>query len=280
VNADATTPVTLLWTAGTTAGGTNLNGALTNANTTAPTFNATGLAAATYFLRFTATNICGAAFVDTTITVQPAPVPTINPIAAQTVNVNTLVTMNASSASLPAPTFNWVQVANGAPVVVLNTTGLADGSRATFTPAVAGTYLFDVTATNANGTSSPTRVTITVTAVVAETQNITLATEYRTGKQRLIITATTTDLTVTSMILQPYLLDNGTTFNPASLGASFTNTGGGIWTITIVGAQPPACNNNPANYVTPCSQSPLKVKSTGGVTPGTSPFTALQRIRQ
>jgi hypothetical protein len=81
------------------------------------------------------------------------------------------------------------------------------------------------------------------------------------------------------MILQPYKLDNGTTFNPASLGASLTNGGGGVWTVTLVGAPPPACNNNPARYVTPCSQSPLIVTSTGGAVPGTSAFTALQKIR-
>ncbi len=278
VNPDATSPVAVSWTAGTAPGGTNLNGALTNANTTTPTFNATGLAAATYFLTFTASNVCGAASATTTITVQPAPPPTINPIPAQTVNTGTLVTMNASSASLPAPTFNWVQVANGAPIVALNTAALADGSRATFTPAVAGTYLFDVTATNANGTSPATRVTITVNAATATILTITVA-EYRISKQRLILSVTA-PVDVTAMTLQPYKLDNGTTYNPAG-GTSLVNNGGGLWTITVVGASPPACNNNPANYATPCSQKPLIVTSTGGAAgPGTSVFTALTKIRQ
>ena len=123
-------------------------------------------------------------------------------------------------------------------------------------------------------------VTITVNGVAPNINIVVTPAEYRIGKQRLILTATTTDLTVTSMILQPYKLDNGTTFNPASLGASFTNGGGGVWTLTVVGAPPPACRNNPAQYVTPCTQAPLVVTSTGGAAgPGTSAPTALDRIR-
>jgi hypothetical protein len=283
VNANATSPVFLSWTAGTLPGGTDLNGALTNATTTTPSFSATGLAAAIYNLTFTASNVCGQASTTSTITVQAAPPPTINPIAAQTVNVNTLVTMNASSASLPAPTWTWVQVANGAPIVVLTQTPSAatpsGTSTATFTPAVAGPYLFDVTATNANGTSPATRVTITVNAGTAVTNLTITVAEYRTGKQRLILSVTA-PVDVLTMNLLPYKLDNGTTYNPANIGNTFVNNGGGLWTITIVGAQPPACNNNPLNYATPCSQKPLIVTSTGGAAgPGTSVFTALTKIR-
>ncbi len=57
---------------GTVAGGTNLNGALTNATTSTPTFNAAGLAAGTYFLTFSTFNICGVASATTTITVVAA----------------------------------------------------------------------------------------------------------------------------------------------------------------------------------------------------------------
>lgn len=280
VNATATSPVILSWTAGTTPGGTDLNGALTNATTTTPSFNATGLAAGTYNLTFTASNACGPASATTTITVQAAPPPTINPILAQTVNVNSLVTMIASSTSLPAPTFSWVQVANGAPPVTLTLSGVGN-STAKFTPTVAGTYLFDVTATNANGTSSPTRVTITVNAVQAVLNIVITPAEYRIGKQRLVLTATSGDTTATSMVLQPYLTENGTMFDPASLGASaFTNTGNGIFTLTAVGVPKPACNLG-GLYATPCSQRPLIATSTGGVAgPGTSAPTALDRIRQ
>ncbi len=128
-------------------------------------------------------------------------------------------------------------------------------------------------------------MTVTIVVTAATTTNIVVTpAEYRIGKQRLVLTATTTDLAVTSMVLQPYKLDNGTTFNPASLGASFTNGGGGVWTLTVVGAPPPACRNNPAQYVTPCTQTPLVVTSTSPPLPagagnGTSPPTALDRIR-
>jgi hypothetical protein len=174
-----------------------------------------------------------------------------------------------------------VQVVNGAPIVVLTQTPSAatpsGTSRVTFTPVVAGTYLFDVTATNVNGISSPpTRATVTVNA--AATLNITIGTaEYRTGQQRLVIAATTTDLTVTSMVLQPYLTTNGT-FTTGT--TPLTNGGGGLWNLTIVGAARPACNNPNGTYATPCVAKPLVVTSTGGVTPGTSAPTALTRIRQ
>ena len=286
INANASSPVTLLWTAGTTAGGTDLNGALTGASTTTPSFNANGLAAATYFLSFSASNVLGTQTANTTIKVQAAPKPTINPILNQTVNLGSAaaspVTIVATSASLPAPKFAWVKTSGPAVVSPTQTPSAATATPTStfrFTPSGAGVYVYSVTATNANGTSSASTVTITVTA--AETTNIALTTEYRTGKQRLVIAATTTDLTVTSMVLQPYMLENGTMFNPAGLGASFTNAGGGLWNITIVGALPPACNFNAANYATPCSQAPLIVKSTGGAAgPGTSVYTALQKIRQ
>lgn len=279
VNADATSPVKLSWTAGTTVGGTDLNGALTNATTTSPSFSAIGLLAGVYNLRFSASNVCGAATADTTVTVQPAPVPTINPILAQSTNAGSLVTMVASSNSLPAPTFAWLQTSG--PVVVLNTTGLANGSRATFTPAVAGVYTFSVTATNANGVSSPTTVTITVTA--GKVTNITLTTLYRMSKQRAIFTATA-PLDVTAITLQPYMLENGTMFNPASLGAaSFTNAGGGLWNLTVVGSPPPACNvGGPYVAGTVCTRKTFIATSTGGAVLGTSDPTGtiLQSLRQ
>ena len=284
VTANASTPLQLSWTAGTAAAGTNLNGALTNATTSTPTFNAAGLAAGTYFLTFSTFNICGVASAATTITVvAAAPPPTINPISTQLVNVNTPVTIIASSNSLPAPTFAWTQT--GGPVnpipgfttaVVAPTPPATAASRATFTPATAGTYTFSVTATNGGGTSNPVTVTITVNPAVTTNIVVTPA-EYRIGKQRLVLTATTSDLVATSMVLQPYKLDNGTTFNPS--GATFTNTGAGIWTLTLVGVPPPACRNNPAQYVTPCTQTPLLVTSTSPAGNGTSPFTAIDRIR-
>jgi len=288
VNADATSPVLLAWSAGTTPGGTDLNGALTLATGTTPMFNATGLAAGTYNLTLTASNVCGATSAASTITVVGVPVPTVNAIQNQTVTLGTPaaspVTVVATSGSLPAPSFAWNRTGGTGPVLAFTSTDVTTPAPATstlrFTPVATGTYIFSATATNANGTSSPVSVTITVTPSSPTNIVITPA-EYRTGKLRLVLTATTTDLAVTSMVLQPYLTDSGTVFDPASLGAAaLTNGGGGVWTLTGVGVPKPACNLNPANYATPCTQKPLTIKAfTGAALSGTSAPTALDRIR-
>ena len=77
-----------------------------------------------------------------------------------------------------------------------------------------------------------------------------------------MITATSTDLTVASMRLQPYQTETGTIFDPTSLGANLTVSlvAPGSFTITLVGAPPPACNLG-GTYATPCAQAPITVKS-------------------
>jgi hypothetical protein len=55
--------------------------------------------------------------------------------------------------------------------------------------------------------------------------------------------------------LQPYLTVSNTWFDPSTLGNTFTNTGAGIYTFTLVGAQPPACNGVGTLYATPCSNA-------------------------
>jgi hypothetical protein len=158
----------------------------------------------------------------------------------------------------------------------------SSSSQLKFTPTVAGTYTYSVTATNANGTSPAQTVNVVVTAAVPI--NVTLSNEYRTAKQRLIITATSTDLTVASMTLQPYLTETGTMFDPATLGAAnltVSLVAPGSFTVTAVGAPAPACNLGGV-YATPCSQAPLTVKSlnAAGAVIGTSPPSALTTIRQ
>ena len=116
VTANATTPLTLQWTAGTTPGGTDLNGALTGATTTTPTFSASGLAPKAYYLSLIADNPCGTATASTTITVQTAPAPAINPIQAQTITAGSSFTITATSPSNPTPRWSWSQV--GGPVTL------------------------------------------------------------------------------------------------------------------------------------------------------------------
>jgi hypothetical protein len=290
VTPNATLPLTVQWTAGTTAGGTDLNGALTGATTTTPTFNATGLAPGQYFLSMIADNPCGATTASTTITVQAAPAPSINPIQAQTITAGNSFTITATSPSNPTPTWAWSEpLTNPANLAFTQApaagTAAASSSITVNTTALTptGTYEFDVKATNANGTSSLVAVNVTVTGNLPT--NVTLTpVEYRIGKQRLVITATSLDPTVTSMVLQPYLTETGTIFDPNTLGAAnltVSLAAPGSFTITAVGAPRPACNLGGA-YATPCAQKPITVKAVRTGTPGfvgTSAPTALDRIR-
>ena len=286
VTAGATTPVKVQWIAGTSLHGTNLNGALTGASTTTPIFNALGLVAGTYFLDFAAANPCGVSTTSSTIVVQAAPPPTINAIQNQNVTAGNPVTINASSASLPAPTWAWLQTGGPANPIITQTPSAATASATSsiaFTPTIAGIYTYSVTATNANGTSPATTVTVSVTASVPTNITFGGTLEYRISKQRLVMTATSTDPTITGMTLMPYLTDSGTIFDPATLGASLTISlvTPGTWTITAVGAPKPACNLV-ATYATPCSQTPITVKAWFNVPTnyvGTSGPTAMQKIR-
>ena len=89
--------------------------------------------------------------------------------------------------------------------------------------------------------------------------------QYRLGKQRLDITASSSVVSPNVVLtLQPYLTINGTTFTPPA--ATFTNTGGGLYTITVVGGPEPA--------IAPAK--PIIVKSNIG---GTSPATGIT-VRQ
>ena len=254
VSAGASTPVTMQWSVTSPPttqfpNGTSVNGALTGATTSSPTFNAAGLAAGTYNVTFTASNLCGASTVATTIVIGAAPPPTVT-TQDQTVTAGNLVTVSASTTSTLLPTWSWTQTAGPvaplpAPAFTQAPTAVTPSATSAikFTPTVPGTYTYTVTATNGQGTSSPVTVNVVVTPAVPT--NITLNNVYRTVKQRLVITATSTDTTVSSMVLQPYLTEAGTMFDPATLGAANLTVSlitPGSFTVTAVGAPSPACN--------------------------------------
>ena len=280
-----TLPVTLQWSI--VGGGVGNTSSFTGATTTTPTFNTGNLAPGTYTVNFEANNLCGLGTATSTITIVAAvvtPPPSIKPIQNQTVTSGTGVGIIAQS-DQPA-TFNWIQT--GGPVVGFGVTPSgASTSVLNFVPPVSGvttTYVFTVTATNVNGTSQP--VPVSVTATPSMPVNITFGgtLEYRIAKQRLVMTATSTDPTVTSMVLQPYLTESGTIFDPVNLGAGLTVSliTPGSFTITLVGAPKPACNLG-GTYATVCGQTPITVKAVHAGTPGfvgTSAPTALQKIRQ
>ena len=121
-----------------------------------------------------------------------------------------------------------------------------------------------ITATNSAGVASaPVTTSVTVNPI-PDSVAITSA-EYRTGKQRLIVTATSSVISPNVILkLLPYVTTTGATFNPATLGDTFTNGGGGLYTMTLVGAPQPA--SGPVLFV----RSNLN---------GISPGHALDRIR-
>jgi len=122
-----------------------------------------------------------------------------------------------------------------------------------------------ITATNKAGLVSAPEFTSVTVKPLADTVTITTA-AYRTGKQRLDLTATSSVISPTVVLtLQPYVTNTGTTFTPPN--GTFTNTGGGIYTITLVGAPEPK--------IPPAT--PLTVKSNLG---GISAPTALTSIKK
>jgi hypothetical protein len=294
IAAGATTPVAMQWTLGALPGGNELSGLLTGSNTTTPSVSA-ALPVGTYNLTFSTDNIVCNSVASTTITVTPAAVPpTIKPIQAQTVTAGNNVILTALLGVAGTATFAWVQTSGPAGPVPPNpgvggvpspaAGSLTARSDFTFNAATAGVYTFNVTATAAGLTSPAVSVTVTATQATATTITFGGTLEYRIGKQRLVMTATSPlGNAVASMKLMPYLTESGTIFDPTTLGAglSISLITPGSWTITLVGAPKPACNLGGA-YATPCQQTPITVKAynAANVLIDSSVATQLQKIRQ
>jgi hypothetical protein len=268
-SATGTGPFTYAWTAVSPP-----STVITNPTSPNPTFNAlvnSGTSPQTMSFRLTVTGCKSQTATSTVnVTVLPGnqPIPVINPIAPVKVSSGTPVTLTASSSGSSATTYTWTQTAGPAQAFSQQPAGSASIK---FTRAIplgqitSDVLTFTVTARDGGQTSQPVSVTVTV-APLPDAVTITVA-EYRTSKQRL-------DLTVTSSIvnpnliltLQPYKTTSGATFDPSALGATLANTGGGTYTLVLVGAPQPAAP--PA--------TPLTVKSSIG---GSSAQTALTRIR-
>ena len=193
------------------------------------------------------------------------------PVSATTVTSGTPVSLTASGTDpqgLPL-TFVWTQT--GTPVVLSpNPFPRATMGFTITLPLGANgeTLQFSVVATNSAGVSSAPEFTTVTVNPLPDSVTITAA-EYRISKQRLILNATSSVISPAVVLkLAPYVTTLGTTFDPcASLGCTFTNNGGGLYLLDIVGAPEPA--------VPPAT--PLVVFSSLG---GQSPPTALTRIRQ
>jgi hypothetical protein len=163
--------------------------------------------------------------------------PVANAGAAQTAPSGSTVTLNGNGSTGANLTFLWTQT--GGPGVTLNpnrTTAVV-----TFTaPTVAAstTLTFSLTVSNAAGSSTATTtVTVSPGAPPPDTVTITLV-EYRISKQRLTVTATSSNPNAV-LTLQPYISTGGVTVPGGQLTLQ-----AGVLTIIEVGVPQPAAGNS------------------------------------
>ncbi len=244
------------------------------------TFIAPGLVnTTTLHFTVTASNCAPGVSTPVTVTINGAAAPTVSYTPAAPVSVASgtpfgpFVATCTDPANLTPCTFLWTQTNAGAPGVptLLNPNPNSNATVGPFTvnipvgsPAI--TFQFQVVATNSAGVASAPEFTNVTVNPTADQIAITSAV-YRFGKQRLDITATDSVVGPNVVLtLAPYLCQSGPTlqcpggvFNPANLGNTFTNTGNGLYTITIVGVPEPACNlpNPGGNINSPCTEVPL-----------------------
>jgi hypothetical protein len=279
-------PVTFLWTA---TAGTFSNATLAN-----PVFTAPLVASQTNItLTLTVTTCGGTNASTTTIMVNAALAPTVTytPRVPVTVFSGTPISLTASCTDPNVPpatpcTFMWTQTnagALGVPTVLIPNPNPNPTISFTVTlPPGQATGIpiqLQAVATNSLGiVSGPDFTTVTfmpLPDLITATSAI-----YRVNNRRLIITATSSDISANLVLtLQPFVTIAGTTYNPdpvaGGVGNVFTNLGGGLYSITLNGLPEPACGNAGGNF-TPCPTKPLQVNSNLG---GVSPFFALTKIQ-
>ncbi len=232
-SSDPNVPAQALTYAWTQTAGTAVT--LSNAAAATPTFKApTPFPAATtltFSLTVTNTTPLTSAPSTVTITVNPVVAPIANAGANQTKNPGQLVTLNGSlsldpNGGLPL-TYSWAQVSG--PAVVLSS---ATAVSPTFTAPASGTLGFTLTVNNGFVSSVASLTTVTINTVGADTVIIT-ASEYRTSKARLTVTATSSVTDGT-----PVLKLMGYGVNGSGVVMDFI--GGGTYTTVIVGVPQPA----------------------------------------
>ena len=282
-SATGTAPLTFSWAAPAL-------GTLAPLNAASTVFTAPVVAANTAVnLVLTVSNSCGSASATKQVTVTPpaavhvVPVTPVSLFASTASSLNLSATIPAGSPAGTQVTFTVTQA--GAPALtgltVTRTGNLT--ARVNFsTPALpVGQVIPSVVTLNitarigAGPVSAPEVTTVTIKPLVDAIAAFT--SEYRISKQRLVLTASSSVVSPNVVLtLQPYVTTAGTVFDPAALGNVFANTGGGLYTLTLVGAPTPACNPGGA-FATPCAATPLVVNSNLG---GTSGPQAIQKIRQ
>jgi len=230
------------------------------------------------------------------VSIIPAALPLVNPVAPISLfagQASPVIALSGSDPNVPPSlplTFHVAQSGTPALVGLLVTQGPnppGTGANLTFVaPTLPPTQItpsvitLTITATDAAGrVSAPVTTTVTVSPVP---DVITVASaEYRVNQKRLTITVNDANPNVT-LLLQPYLTTGGTTYNPdpavGGVGNVFTNNLNGTYTITIAAVPAPTCNAS-GNFAIPCTLTPLDVKSNMQVVPGDSGFFALTKIR-
>ncbi len=238
--ATGTAPLSFLWTVS--------SGSLDNPNIANPTFNAIG-AASPITATLAVTNPCGSNTVSTTITLNAAGAPTVTHIPAISVFSGANGSFGVSATDPNGETVSFAVTQSGSPALLnLAVTNNPNNSgTVTFTAPTlpngqvsTSSVTVSVTATNTgNATSLPESVTVTIKPL--PDQVLVQTADYRTSKQRLDLTATSSVVSPNvTLTLLPFVTTSGAVFDPTALGAVFTNTGAGNYTLTLVGAPEPA----------------------------------------
>ena len=140
-----------------------------------------------------------------------------------------------------ACTITWTQVNAG--VIDMPVMATQTGTSLSFTPTLgfgvsAKTMRIQAIATNSAGiSSSPVTMNVTVNPI-ADVVTLT-AVEYRVGKQRLSLTATSSVISPKVVLtMDPYVSAAGNTVVPGAVGI-LLNNGGGLYTLDLVGFPEP-----------------------------------------
>ena len=224
---------------------------LANATTASPNFAApVGATPTTLTFSLVVTNTPGglsSAASTVTITVNPATTPVAIVGPAQTVLHGVTVTLDGTGSfdpnGLPL-TFAWQQL--GGPTVTLSSTTSA---TPTFTaPTVVGTatLTFGLVVTDTIPLSSPstlplpTSAVVSVTVLAAPDQVIIATAEYRIGKQRLTVTASSSVPAAQLFLVDPSLAAPPTSCSSTTTGCIPLTIQAGVPTVILVGVAQPA----------------------------------------
>jgi hypothetical protein len=282
-------PVTFLWTAP--------QGTFSNATLANPVYTAPVVATLTNIpLTLTVTTCAGSGSATVNVAVNGASAPTVNHVAPLTVFSGAAGSMPVTGSDPnvpPALPLVFTATQAGAPALLnFNVTQGPNppgtGATITFTAPTlpvgqitSNVINLTITATNsANVPSASEFTTVTVVPLPDAIGHAGLQ-QYRLNNRRLILNATSSVVSPNVVLkLQPYVTTTGTTYNPdpaaGGVGNTFTNAGGGVYTLTLNGVPEPACGN-PNGNVAPCPTAPLDVKSNLN---GDSGFFSLTDIRQ